>query len=307
MIRAGAYLLAFLLSGAAIAEAPEASLRPEGRISTTNVSVAIAPQITDIAVRPRLRPDAVEALAPKIVVPTIDARPALRPYQRPDLSHGAETRSQRRAEQDMFAFSPLAVARSLHPYLRPAAIVTRAEEARAARLRGQVCGNPAIQGEAIGRVSGRGRCGIEDAVRVKSVAGVRLSSRAVIDCPTARALHNWVKNGARPAVGDIGGGISSLRVVSHYSCRFRNSASSGRLSEHSFGHAIDIAGIGLKDGSEITLLSDWGSGARGRALRQMWRAACGPFGTVLGPESNRFHRDHFHFDTARYRSGSYCR
>jgi len=38
-----------------------------------------------------------------------------------------------------------------------------------------------------------------------------------------------------------------------------------------------------------------------------WRAACGPFGTVLGPESNRFHRDHFHFDTARYRSGSYCR
>jgi len=25
------------------------------------------------------------------------------------------------------------------------------------------------------------------------------------------------------------------------------------------------------------------------------------------PNANRFHRDHFHFDTARYRSGSYCR
>jgi len=30
-------------------------------------------------------------------------------------------------------------------------------------------------------------------------------------------------------------------------------------------------------------------------------------GTVLGPEANRFHRDHFHFDTAEYRSGPYCR
>jgi len=63
----------------------------------------------------------------------------------------------------------------------------------------------------------------------------------------------------------------------------------------------------LKSGQEITVLTDWGRGDRGRALRQMWRAACGPFGTVLGPEANRFHRDHFHFDTARYRSGSYCR
>jgi len=28
---------------------------------------------------------------------------------------------------------------------------------------------------------------------------------------------------------------------------------------------------------------------------------------VLGPEAARYHQDHFHFDTARYRSGSYCR
>jgi len=39
----------------------------------------------------------------------------------------------------------------------------------------------------------------------------------------------------------------------------------------------------------------------------MHRAACGPFGTVLGPNADRFHQDHFHFDTARHRSGPYCR
>lgn len=303
MRRWAAYLATAFWATAGLAEAPEQSLRPELRISTSNISPAVALRIA----RPELRPESFAAFAPKIVVPSVDRRPALRPYLRPDLEIGAETRPLRRAEQNLFAFSPYAIANSLHPLVRPAAITQRFEEERAARLRGQVCGDPAIQGVVIGRVEGRGRCGIENAVRIKSVSGVRLSTQATIDCRTARALNTWVKNGARPAVGELGGGISSLRVVSHYSCRFRNSASSGRLSEHSFGHAIDIAGIGLKNSDEITLLTDWGGGAKGRALRQMWRAACGPFGTVLGPESNRFHRDHFHFDTARYRSGSYCR
>ena len=207
----------------------------------------------------------------------------------------------------MFAFSPNAVALSLRPTVRPAAITQRAVEQRLARQRGQICGDPAIQGETIGRVNGRGACGIESAVRVRSVAGVRLSPNATIDCKTASALKAWVAQTAKPAVGQMGGGINSLRVVSHYACRNRNSAASGRLSEHAFGRAIDVAGIGLKSGSEITVLTDWNRGERGRALMQMWRGACGPFGTVLGPNANAAHRDHFHFDTARYRSGSYCR
>lgn len=234
-------------------------------------------------------------------------RPQLRPYERPDLARGANTRAIYRAEQNLFAFSPTAIASSLRPVRRPAAIEQAAEAARLARLRGQICGDPNIQGEAIGRISGRGACGVENAVRIKSVAGVRLSPQPTVDCRTATALKRWVVNGAKPAVGSEGGGIASLRVVSHYACRNRNSASSGRLSEHAFGHAIDIAGIKLNSGREITVLRDWNANGDGARLRAMWRAACGPFGTVLGPDANRFHADHFHFDTARYRSGSYCR
>jgi hypothetical protein len=182
-----------------------------------------------------------------------------------------------------------------------------AAERRAARLRGQVCGDPAIQGNALGRVAGAGACGIDAGVKVRSVAGVTLSPRATIDCRTAAALKTWVERGVLPAVGGEGGGVSSLRVVSHYACRTRNNQPGARLSEHSFGRAIDIAGIRLRDGTEMTLLTDWNTTEDGPQLRQMWRAACGPFGTVLGPEANRFHRDHFHFDTARYRSGTYCR
>lgn len=234
-------------------------------------------------------------------------RPRARPYLRPDLAFGAATRPIFRAEVGLFAFSPTAIAQSQRPNPRPASIEAAAEERRLARLRGQVCGDPAIQGDTIGRVNGRGACGIEEAVRVRSVAGVTLNPRATMDCRTASALTKWVETGVIPAVGNEDGGVAGLRVVSHYACRTRNNQPGARLSEHAFGRAIDIAGIRLKSGREMTLLTDWNSARDGAQLRQMWRAACGPFGTVLGPEANRFHRDHFHFDTARYRSGPYCR
>ncbi|MGR3527092.1 MAG: extensin family protein [Paracoccaceae bacterium] len=79
------------------------------------------------------------------------------------------------------------------------------------------------------------------------------------------------------------------------------------MSEHGRGKAIDVSGYTLRDGTQITVLRDWGAGRNGRALREMHRAACGPFGTVLGPQADRFHLDHFHFDTARHRGGPYCR
>ena len=261
----------------------------------------IAIEATKPAVRPIARGSMAATLAGSVV------RPQARPSERPELAHGAHTRPMFRAERNLFAFSPYAVPQSLRPLLRPASIETAAEERRIARLRGQVCGDPSIQGTVIGRVNGAGACGIEDAVKLRSVAGVTLSPRATIDCRTARALKTWVERGVLPAVGAEGGGTSSLRVVSHYACRTRNNQPGGRLSEHAFGRAIDIAGIRLRDGTEMTLLTDWNTEDDGAQLRQMWRAACGPFGTVLGPESNRFHRDHFHFDTARYRSGSFCR
>jgi hypothetical protein len=41
-------------------------------------------------------------------------------------------------------------------------------------------------------------------------------------------------------------------------------------------------------------------------LRRLHKGACGVFGTVLGPEANEAHRDHFHFDLASRRRNSYC-
>lgn len=45
---------------------------------------------------------------------------------------------------------------------------------------------------------------------------------------------------------------------------------------------------------------------RERFLRRIHGSACQVFGTILGPEANEAHRNHFHIDMAERRSGSYC-
>ncbi len=47
-------------------------------------------------------------------------------------------------------------------------------------------------------------------------------------------------------------------------------------------------------------------GPRGQFLREIHEAACATFGTVLGPEANEAHRNHFHLDMAKRRHRSYC-
>ncbi|MEJ6392404.1 extensin family protein [Gymnodinialimonas sp. 2305UL16-5] len=212
--------------------------------------------------------------------------------------------------------SALAVAVSLRPETRPdglaervRAIATRNTPGRVAqpgRNTGTLCGVVGLQGEQIDPVPGRiNGCGIPQAVRLRVVHGIQLTTPATINCTTAQSLSAWVLQ-ADEIIGNTGGGIANLRVVASYSCRTRNNRPGARLSEHSTGNAIDIAGIGLANGEELSVLDDWRSN-RSQIMRNLHRAACGPFGTVLGPDADRAHQDHFHFDVAAYRSGPYCR
>lgn len=165
---------------------------------------------------------------------------------------------------------------------------------------GSVCGDPAIRGEDIARISSKVRgCGIEEPVRVTMVNGIRLNSPATIDCNTARALRTWVDEGLRPAFR--GKEIVELRIAASYICRPRNNVRGAKISEHGRGKAVDVAGIVFSDGSAISVAEDYGP-----ALRRAHKAACGIFGTTLGPGSDGYHEDHLHFDTASNRR-PYCR
>ena len=287
-------LLLFMLATNAVA-APDSSLRPLARETTTELSSE--PPLT----RPVARPSILEtALVNQL---TLQFQRENDPDYRADPVDITAARALAFA-----ALSLQATGLSLRPSIRPGAIVQKAMAQRRELARGAVCGDPDIQGEPVGFVPGRlNGCGVRDAVRVRSVSGISLSQKSVLDCPTARALKRWVNNGMKPAVGGKGGGVREIRVAAHYACRTRNSQPGARISEHGKGRAIDISGFKMRDGSEITLLDGWKRQDSGAVLREMHRRACGIFGTVLGPDSNRFHKDHFHFDTARYRSGSFCR
>ncbi len=172
---------------------------------------------------------------------------------------------------------------------------------------GTICNNPDIRGEVVGLVPGRLKgCGVERAVRVHSVSGVALSQPSVMDCTTASALDIWVKKGAGPALRREGR-LSELKVAAGYACRTRNGRPGARISEHGKGRAIDISAFIMRDGSIVTVEKGWSEKRARKSLLRAWRAACGPFGTVLGPDADRYHRDHFHLDTARYRGGPWCR
>ena len=209
------------------------------------------------------------------------------------------------------ATAPEPGASSPRPDARPASILRRAANAFSGKrddapssVPGSICGSAGIIGKPIAPIPGRIRgCGVEQPVSVGQVAGVTLSRPATMDCPTARALEAWVADSVRPALGNV----TRLEVAAHYSCRTRNNVAGAKISQHGKGQAIDISGFGLSDGSVVTVLNGWDDRRTGAALRRIHQGACGPFGTVLGPAADRHHRDHLHLDTARYRSGSYCR
>ena len=197
--------------------------------------------------------------------------------------------------------SSIGLTRSAIPAARP-----KVRQASATRA-GALCGRRDIVGVTSESIPGRLRgCGIRNPVRVSEVAGIKLSRASVMDCTTAKALRRWVEDGVKPGVGRLGGGVAEINVIADYSCRTINNRPGGNISEHGKGKAIDISGLTLRNGKTISVLRDWRRRGEGDVLRRLHRAACGPFGTVLGPNADRFHQDHFHFDTKRRRN-PYCR
>ena len=301
-------LLALLaLAMPALAEAPEVSLRPVPRAVADDTAAGLRPaarpatEVTAADRRPAARPEPITEDELALRLEQLDPVPRDTPLRYFPGYEDTDIRAFARA-------SPQAVSRTLRPLERSPSLERQAMARQTERRRGALCGDVAIQGEVVGYVPGRlDACEIRDAVEVRSVSGVRLSRRALMDCTTARALKSWIDTGLKPAVGDAGGGVDRLRVAAHYSCRTRNNQPGAKVSEHGKGRAIDISAIRLRDGTRMTVLGGYRSDAHGRILQRAYRAACGIFGTTLGPDADRFHQDHFHFDTARYRSGSYCR
>ena len=147
------------------------------------------------------------------------------------------------------------------------------------------------------------RCGYDDAVRFTRGGALDIAYRPAdlgTSCPVAASLALWEWHVVQPAALEhLGTRIASIEHLGSYSCRRIYGRSEGAWSEHSTANAVDVAGFRLADGRRITLVADWkDQGAKGRFLREVRDGACSLFATVLSPDYNAAHRDHFHLDQA---------
>ena len=146
------------------------------------------------------------------------------------------------------------------------------------------------------------QCGHEDAVRLDRGGALSISYRPALgsSCAVAAALALWEWHVVQPAARrHFGRPVASIDHFGSYSCRRLYGRERGGWSEHASANAVDVAGFTLADGTRISVLGDWGAeGPRGRFLDEVRDGACRLFATVLSPDYNEAHRDHFHLDQA---------
>lgn len=154
-----------------------------------------------------------------------------------------------------------------------------------------------------------GGCSAVNAVQLSAVRGDRgefaISNIGPVTCDTAQTFGGWARFGVdRAARQVLGSPLARIETMGSYACR--NVAGTSRRSAHSRAAAIDVAAFVLEDGRRISVENGWsGTSAKEREfLRIVHMSACKRFGTVLGPDYNAAHRDHFHLEQG---GGSFCR
>lgn len=163
-------------------------------------------------------------------------------------------------------------------------------------------------------IRGEGGCSIPEPFQIIEIApGVRVEPATQLRCEAVLAMARWTQTMILPAVEALGvstyGGkaqtgvnLKAIRHASTYACRLRNNQSTGKVSEHAIGAAIDIAAFVFDRRDDITMTPRAGDGTREEAFQRSVRAsACQYFTTVLGPGSDAFHVDHMHLDIAERR------
>jgi len=150
-------------------------------------------------------------------------------------------------------------------------------------------------------------CGTEKPFELAAVndGQVRLKPTALLRCPMIPQVERWTRETIAPAARYyFRANLVELSIAGSYSCRPMNNVSGARLSEHGYANALDVSGFVLDDGRKITVKQGWnGTPAEQAFLRNVHRGACHQFMTVLGPNYDSNHRDHFHVDLAHHGVG----
>jgi hypothetical protein len=155
-----------------------------------------------------------------------------------------------------------------------------------------------------------GGCRMIDTIKLMDF-GTPTTNLGAMTCPLASSFTDWARYGVAPAAKlYLGSEVVKIETMGTFNCRAVNGSRSGKLSEHAFANAVDVSAFVLRDGRRVSVLNGWRGSSEERAfLRRLHQSACKRFGTVLGPDYNAAHANHFHFDMAKSTSNgtAYCR
>ncbi|EKF60117.1 hypothetical protein QWE_08481 [Agrobacterium albertimagni AOL15] len=156
-------------------------------------------------------------------------------------------------------------------------------------------------------------CGIASPITLtKLLPDVALEPEATFRCEAALQLARMTRDMLKPAAEAAFPDkpkLTAIRHASGYVCRNRNSQETGKVSEHAYGNAIDIAALRFGDEEEPVMIAKQDDGTAEAAFQRAFNAiACLYFTTVLSPGSDATHQDHMHLDVIKRKSGyRYCR
>ncbi|WP_313057650.1 extensin family protein [Agrobacterium cavarae] len=155
-------------------------------------------------------------------------------------------------------------------------------------------------------------CGIASPLEVSAVLpGIKLEPKGTMRCEAALALSRWTKDVVIPSakIAMPNRQVTAFGNASTYICRNRNSAATGKMSEHAKGNAVDIATMTFDKGEPLVMKPRTEDGTmEGAFQRTITTAACLFFRTVLSPGSDATHQDHLHLDVLERKGGYlYCR
>ncbi len=188
-------------------------------------------------------------------------------------------------------------------FRRPERPAWRAQAEKACFAQKRVTPSPYVQPAAT--IDGPGICGLEQPLKVTALvdATVALNTTQTLDCPMTAALDDWLRDVVQPiALARFGQRVTQIDSMGAYSCRPIDGQRGNRLSEHSFGNAVDVGAFHFADGRSLSVEKGWTRGdAQQKAfLREVQAGACTIFTTVLAPGSDAFHYNHLHLDLAMH-------
>jgi hypothetical protein len=154
-------------------------------------------------------------------------------------------------------------------------------------------------------------CVIDTPVRLRSlrlsaepVRDIAFPDGPVVACRFAERFGHWVGDLAAVLVrGQLGTELKAVHTGAGFECRKRNRATSGKLSAHALGLAVDVVGFELASGARLFVTESQDS-PKVTLLSALRRASCGWFTTILGPGTDAMHADHWHLDIQQHGSSA---